>query len=296
MSNPSLRDSVAEAAQTLASGGRARDDARRDAALLARWVLRWSMEDWLTRQHEIAPLEFKTPFDDLIARRAAGEPIAYLVGTREFYGRPFRVQPGVLIPRPETEWTVEEALAALGAASRREARSLHVVDIGTGSGCLAITIALERPDVQVTATDISPAALDVARTNADLLGAGARVQFVAADLLPDLDCPPDVIVTNPPYVREDERDQLDIEVRDHEPALALFAGRDGLDVIRSARSACGARVRARRDAGDGNWRPGRRPRCRLIQIRRGLQDIPRVARLPTGISLRSCACSVDRRR
>jgi release factor glutamine methyltransferase len=232
VSTPSLRESVAEAAQTLATGGRARDDARRDAALLARWVLRWSMEDWLTRQHEIAPPEFKTPFDDLIARRAAGEPIAYLVGTREFYGRQFRVRPGVLIPRPETEWTVEEALAAIGAASGREARSLQVVDIGTGSGCVAITIALERPDVRVTATDISPDALDVARTNADLLGAGARVQFVAADLLPDLDGPADVIVTNPPYVREDERDQLDIEVRDHEPAQALFAGRDGLDVIR----------------------------------------------------------------
>src|SRR5690606_31465710 len=134
------------------------DDARRDAAALLRHLLGWDMADWLARQQDELPDNVHAPFDRLIERRATGEPVAYLVGEKEFYGRLFTVTPDVLIPRPETELLVERALAAIDEhrSSHAEAPlTTRVVDVGTGSGCLAVTLAAERPGLRVTATDIS---------------------------------------------------------------------------------------------------------------------------------------------
>jgi release factor glutamine methyltransferase len=164
-------------------------------------------------------------------RRRAGEPVAYLLGEREFYGRSFRVDARVLIPRPDTEILVEVALARTLARSL----SLRVLDLCTGSGCVAITIARERPTARVLATDISAAALDVARDNAVRLGA-FNTAFFEADLFA---LPPgarlarlDLVTANPPYIPEGEAPELAIDIRKFEPHGALFAGADGLDVLR----------------------------------------------------------------
>ena len=157
-------------------------------------------------------------FEDLLSRRLAGEPIAYIFGEREFYGRPFNVDPRVLIPRPETEHLVELALA-LELPARP-----HILDLGTGSGCLAVTLACELPEARLTATDISPAALAVARINARRHGVLDRVRLAAGDLARPLALRGfDLVVSNPPYVGLGEAPYLSIDVREHEPATALFA-------------------------------------------------------------------------
>ena len=231
----SIRAIVAEAAVRLAGAGLPADEAARDAALLARWTLGWDEARWIAESREPAPASFAGALDALVTRRAAREPIGYVTGGREFYGRPFLVTPDVLIPRPETELIVEETLDVLAPGA-----SARVCDVGTGSGCLAVTIALERPGAGVVATDESAAALAVARRNAERLGA-ARVRFAAADLF-DEDGPFDVIVSNPPYVAETDRAGLDADVRDYEPASALFGGTDGLAVIRRLIPAAAARL------------------------------------------------------
>ncbi|MGZ6162252.1 MAG: peptide chain release factor N(5)-glutamine methyltransferase [Myxococcaceae bacterium] len=164
----------------------------------------------------------------LIARRAAGEPTQYLTGTREFYGRPFAVDPRVLIPRPETELLVEAVLQVL--PRDREARLL---DLCTGSGCVAISLALERPLVRVIATEVSLEAAEVARANASALAAADRVEVRAGDLFAPVESEPpfDVVVANPPYVPRGEIPTLSAEVR-REPASALDGGEDGLDLVR----------------------------------------------------------------
>jgi release factor glutamine methyltransferase len=161
----------------------------------------------------------------LIDRRVAGEPIAYLTGEREFYGRPFQVSPDVLIPRPETELLVDIAKTKLGAGS-----TANVLDLGAGSGCLAITLALELPRTRVTALDISPAALDIARTNAQALG--AQLDFFVSDWFAAL--PPgrfNLIVANPPYVAAVDPHLEEGDLR-FEPRGALTDHADGLAAIR----------------------------------------------------------------
>lgn len=165
-------------------------------------------------------------FEDLLARRALGEPVAYLAGEREFYGRPFAVDRRVLIPRPETEHLVEEALALELPASPR------LLDVGTGSGCLAVTLALEIPGARVTATDLSLGALAVARHNAHHHGVASRVALAAQDLASALDLRTfDLVVSNPPYVDRDDAAAFSPEVRDFEPHLALFAPDGGLATL-----------------------------------------------------------------
>ena len=154
-------------------------------------------------------------------RRAAGEPLQYIRGRCDFYGREFLVDDRVLIPRPETELLVEQAVA-------RAPRGVRVVDVGTGSGCIAVTLALERPDLRVLAVDISVAALAVAKRNRDCLG--ARVMFAASDLL-DAVKDVDLIVSNPPYIPAADIATLQTEVKDHEPRTALTPGPRGTEVI-----------------------------------------------------------------
>jgi release factor glutamine methyltransferase len=164
----------------------------------------------------------------LIQRRLAYEPTQYLVGAKEFYNRRFAVDARVLIPRPETELLVEAVLKALPVDA-----PCRVLDLCTGSGCIAITLAAERPQASVWATDLSPEALEVARANAESLGVGSRVTFLQGDLFAAVPEGPtfDLIVSNPPYVKRGELPTLQREVR-KEPQLALDGGVDGLDLVR----------------------------------------------------------------
>lgn len=181
----------------------------------------------------------RTMMRELVRRRAQAEPVAYLVGHREFFGLSFRVTPAVLVPRPETETLVLELLALAKPIPHPS-----VLDIGTGSGCLAIAAAMHLPSAVVTAIDISPAALEVARGNAARHNLDGRVKFAEGDLFSPLDSGArfHFIVSNPPYVADSEMDTLPADVRRHEPALALQAGPDGLDVIRRIVTAAPVRL------------------------------------------------------
>jgi release factor glutamine methyltransferase len=180
-------------------------------------------------------------FFGLIARRAAGEPTQHLTGKQEFWGLEFEVTPDVLIPRPETEHVIEVALDRLalrelraGRRQKSDGAGLRIADIGTGSGCIAISLAKELPGAAIYATDISPAALEVGRRNAARHGMHDRIQFVQSSLLQGSDQPLpstfDVIVSNPPYVGRREAESLPREVREHEPASALFGGEEGYEL------------------------------------------------------------------
>ena len=169
-------------------------------------------------------------YGDAVRRRARREPLQRILGWEEFRGLRIRLTDAVLVPRPETEALVEWALALLPA---RGGRRLRAVDLGTGSGCIACALAAERPDLDVVAIDVSPAAAAVARENAIALGLAARIRVVAADLLDgvrDLDA--DLIVSNPPYLPTGLVPELPPEVRTHEPVVALDGGADGLALIR----------------------------------------------------------------
>ena len=168
----------------------------------------------------------------LTARRLAREPVARIVGTKEFWGLPLRVTSAVLVPRPETETVVEIALAALDRDGDR-ARPLCIADLGTGSGALLLALLSELPNAYGFGIDLSEAALAVARDNAERLGLGARAAFVACDLADALAGPFDVVVSNPPYVATGELAQLAPEVREHDPIVALDAGPDGLRAYRA---------------------------------------------------------------
>jgi release factor glutamine methyltransferase len=167
----------------------------------------------------------------LTARRGAGEPLQYVLGAWDFFGREFVLSPDTLIPRPETEGLAERAVAALRRSPRGRPLAL---DVGTGSGAIAVTLAAEVPAARVVATDVSPGALRKARENAVRHGVAARVLLLCCDLLSALKCGVRfaVVVSNPPYVAEGEWPLLPPGVRDHEPPGALLAGRDGLSVLR----------------------------------------------------------------
>jgi release factor glutamine methyltransferase len=178
-----------------------------------------------------APVEIhdRARFRDFVRQRSTGKPIAYIVGTQEFYSLPFRVSPATLIPRPETETLVREALDRIDID-----RPCCLADLGTGSGAIALTILRHRPLARATAIDIDADALDVARMNADLLDVADRATFLQSDLFDQVEPSQtfDLIVSNPPYVRSSEWAELDKSVRDFEPRRALEAGPDGLDIFR----------------------------------------------------------------
>jgi release factor glutamine methyltransferase len=184
-----------------------------------------------TRFEEPAAEELRSRFRDLVRRRSEGMPVAYLVGRREFYSLPFRVTPDVLIPRPETEFLVIGLLDRIRAQT--PSGTLRVADVGTGSGIVGICAAKYAPLARITAIDISPAALDVARGNAAELGFAERIEFVQGDLLAGLPAEQrfDFIASNPPYVSESEYEGLDRDVKNFEPRLALIAGPQGTSVI-----------------------------------------------------------------
>ena len=234
-----LAERVSEAGKRLAAEGIDARDAAFDAEVLARCALGWDRATYLARWREPAPPGFGDRFEPLVARRCRREPVARITGQREFWGLDLEVTPAVLVPRPESELLVETALAQLGDRAGRWA----IADVGTGSGCLAIALARELPRARVTATDICPDALAVARRNAARHGVADRLAFHHTDLLDGLPGPFDLIASNPPYVPDAAIDTLAPEVRDHEPATALQGGPDGLDTVRRLVAAAADRLR-----------------------------------------------------
>lgn len=206
------------------------DEPRLSAELLLAKALDCQKIQLYTRFHETPSNEQRTAFRELVKAAADHHPIAYLIGHKEFYSLDFIVTPDVLIPRPETELLVEQALAWCDAHPQKAYRLL---DIGTGSGCLAVTITKRNPAIQTVATDISEAALCIARQNAERHDVADRIQWINADMLDLPSCGQgednsfDLIISNPPYVAEGDRDSLPENVRRYEPALALFGDGDG---------------------------------------------------------------------
>ncbi len=218
------------------------DSPRLDAEILLAEALGCRRIELYTAFDRVPSEKARTRFRELVRRRAAGMPVAHLVGGREFYSLSFRVTPDVLIPRPETEFVVVDLLDL----ARREERPLDICDVGTGSGVLAVCAARHLPQARVVAIDVSPAALQVAETNARDHSVADRVTFLESDLLAALPAEPqfDFIVSNPPYVSDSEMEQLPSEVRDHEPWLALQAGPAGTSVIEKLLPQAAARLRS----------------------------------------------------
>jgi release factor glutamine methyltransferase len=257
---PSLRHHL-DVGEFVLKDGPHPQSARRDAELLLTHTLKKSRAWLLAHGDELLPDDLSMSYTELLERRRRGEPIQYITGEMEFYGLPFRVTPDVLIPRPETELLVERVIHLMplfhpksekhfsfrivrtgsGAKKRREdvdnlevaGWPPRVLDVGTGSGAIAVSIAHDWPEAEITAIDLSPAALEVARGNAKRLGFDDCIRFLHGDLLaPVAGERFEIVVSNPPYVPSGDRATLSVEVREYEPALALFAGDDGLDVYR----------------------------------------------------------------
>ena len=228
-----IHDATVRIAATLGLDHR---EARLEARVLAAFA--WKVSSAWLIAHDTDPLTQtqNEQFQTLLTRRLAGEPVAYLLGTREFYGRPFLVSPDVLIPRPDTELLIELALARLPSD-----QAMEVLDLGTGSGCIAVTLALERPLARVTAVDRSPAALAIAQRNADILN--ARVELLTSDWFAALaDRRFDLIVSNPPYIAVSDPHLARGDVR-FEPLPALAAGHDGLADLRLLTAAACAHLK-----------------------------------------------------
>jgi release factor glutamine methyltransferase len=221
----SIGEALRQASQELDQAGVA--EARREAGSLLSHVIGKDRTFLIAHAEDLLSDEELKSFASAVTRRAAGEPAQYITGTQDFFGRAFRVTPDVLIPRPETELLVEAALEVMNTGA-------NVCDVGTGSGCIAITLLCERPDARAVALDISEAALDVARQNGRAHGVEDRIELVRSDCFSELDSDRkfDLIISNPPYVAARALPGLQREVRDHEPLVALSPGADGLSVIR----------------------------------------------------------------
>lgn len=279
-----LRERLLAARARLTGAGVDNNEAVLDTNLLARHVLGWSRATMLLRQDEPVPDGFEEAYSALIERRARREPAAYIRGLQEFWSRDFEVTPEVLIPRPDTELIVEELLALLPVDAPALPR--RVADIGTGSGCIAVTVAAERPHVHVVATDISLTALEVARRNADRVGVKPRLEFLECAYLSGTTGLFDFILANPPYITEAEYEQLAPEVREYEPSIALMAGEDGLRDIRQIVHVSSERLKpggtlfmeiGHQQSAAVEELVGSFPSLTLARISTDLQRIPRVA-------------------
>jgi release factor glutamine methyltransferase len=278
---PTIHQRVAEGRLRLRAAGLSSAEADISARALAEHLLGWTAERFLVDAVDAEPDDFAPRFDAALARRAAREPLAYIVGSREFWGLALEVTPDVLIPRPETELIVE---AALELHPDREAR-LAVADVGTGSGCVGIAIAIERPAASIVATDISGAAVAVARRNVMRHGLSARIRLASTDLLKGIDGPFDLIVANPPYVRDGDSRGLQPEVR-NEPGVALYGGAEGLDAITRLLGEAPSRLKSGGhfvfEFGFGQEIEVERlvdttPELALVELKRDLQGIARTA-------------------
>jgi release factor glutamine methyltransferase len=275
-----LHEKLAGARARLVAAGIAEAEASIDVDLYARTILGWDRAQLLTEMSGDVPGVLEPRFSEWIDRRQHREPTAYIVGVREFWGLDLAVTPAVLIPRPETEFVVEEALAVIAGNP-----APRIADIGTGSGCLAIALAHDLPRSRVVASDVSDDALVVARQNAARHHVDARVEFIRTSYLDGVPGDFDLIVANPPYVKDRDKPALSRDVR-HEPEVALFGGADGLRDIGGVLDTAGARLKS------GGWfvmefgygqeddvraLVAKRNALRLDHVRSDLQGIPRTA-------------------
>jgi len=273
-----IAEALLEASQILQTSGV--PEARREAGSLLSFVISRDRTFLISHAEDLIDEHSLDQFRKAVERRAAGEPLQYITGVQDFFGREFRVTPDVLIPRPETELLVEAALEVVGDAPL-------ICDVGTGSGCIAVTLLCEIVAARAVAVDKSPAALEVAKLNARDLSVGDRAVFVISDCFESLDSREyqfDLIASNPPYVPAEVVPELQREVRDHEPLVALSPGPDGLSMIRRLLQEApaflkqnghlimeigfdqGEKVKSLVDA--GVWR--------LLELRPDLQGIPRI--------------------
>ncbi len=236
----SIHAHVSAARLRLRDAGITATESDLDARLLAQHVLGWTTERFLIDARGPVPDGFMPRYDALVARRVTREPLAYIVGVREFWGLELEVTPDVLIPRPATELIVE----AVQDLFPDRSVPLSIADVCTGCGCVAVALAHERPTSTIRGTDISRPALEVAKRNAARHGVGDRVSFTHGDLLEGVTGTFDAIVANPPYVIDRARPALQPEVRDHEPSLALFGGIDGLALVTRLVAAAPSRLRS----------------------------------------------------
>jgi release factor glutamine methyltransferase len=289
-----LHEKLVEARARLVAAGIADAEASIDVDVYARTILGWDRARLLAERSGSTPAALEPTFSQWIARRESREPTAYIVGVREFWGLDFLVTPAVLIPRPETEFIVEEAVKLLSSAALNAeshlSKQIRIADIGTGSGCVAVALAHECPDCLVMASDVSIAALDVARANAVRHGVAHRIQFVTTSYLDGIPGPFDVITANPPYVKDGDKPALSADVR-HEPDVALFGGSEGLRDIAGVLDAAAAKLAPNgwllMEFGLGQEDDVRRlvstqPRLQLLGVRSDLQGIPRTAMIQRG--------------
>jgi release factor glutamine methyltransferase len=222
-----VREALTRAADQLAAHPDLRPTAVQDATVLLMSALGLDRAALIAHPERSLTREQLADIQRLVERRLRFEPIQYILGSQEFYGLELKVTPAVLIPRPETETLVEAVLTRLPHDS-----PLRIVDIGTGSGAIAIALAVGLSQAHVTALDLSPSALDVACENAAMHGVAGRVRFLKSDLLAAVagESAFDAIVSNPPYIPESDAPTLHAQVREFEPAMALFAGVEGLDI------------------------------------------------------------------
>jgi release factor glutamine methyltransferase len=280
----SIAEALREATQVLNSEGV--PEARREAGSLLSFVLGRDRTFLISHAEDLIDADSLGRFREIVERRAGGEPLQYITGVQDFFGREFRVTPDVLIPRPETELLVEAAIEVVGGPGA----SPLICDVGTGSGCIALTLLCEIPNARAVAIDKSPAALEIAKLNARNLSVAERAVFVVSDCFDSLDANEyqfDLVVSNPPYVSAAFMAGLQREVRDHEPLIALCPGPDGLSIIRRLLDDTprflkdhghllmeigfdqGEAIRSLVD--DAIWR--------LLDIRPDLQGIPRIVAL-----------------
>lgn len=275
---PSVAERLAQARALLETAGFSPADAALDVEVLARHLLQWDRAELIVNARRPEPTGFAERLAAFVARRVLREPVAQIVGHREFWGLDFEITRDVLVPRPETEIIVEEAIEFTKTSPCRS-----VADVGTGSGCLAVTIAYEITDARVVAIDTSPAALAVAGRNAARHGVDGRVRLLEGDVLGPLDGCVDLIVSNPPYVPDADAMTLPPDVVEYEPYGALFGGPDGLAVIRrllsEAHSHLAANGRLVVEFGFGQREHitalARESGWTILRVRDDLQGIPR---------------------
>ena len=292
-----LHETLAGARARLVAADFSRSEASIDVDLYARTILGWDRARLLSDLQDAPPEGLEPTLSEWITRRAHHEPTAYIVGLREFWGLEFAVTPAVLVPRPETEFIVEEALLLLRSDPKASASNddpscndlasghARVADIGTGSGCVAVAVAIGTPGCRVIASDVSEDALAVARVNATRHGVINRIEFVATSYLDGVDGQFDVMTASPPYVKDGDKPALSRVTR-HEPEIALFGGAEGL------RDIAGILDTAATKLTPGGWLVmefgygqeesvealvGVRPTLRLDHVRADLQAIPRTA-------------------
>ena len=273
----SIAEALFEASQDLRTAGV--PESRRDAGSLLAHVIQKDRTFLISHAEEKLDADVLREFHQAVERRAAGEPLQYIMGQQDFYGRVFRVTPEVLIPRPETELLVEAALALMNEG--------RFCDVGTGSGCIAVTLVCERSDSRGVGVDVSSAALAIAKENATTHKVDQSIDFLLSDCfdsLPQNTPPFDLIVSNPPYVAAEVVAGLQREVRDHEPMVALTPGTDGLSIIRRLITEAPQFLRKDGymlleigfDQGEAVSELVRRSRFHLVEIRPDLQGIPRI--------------------